>query len=182
MIRTVRGGPDRFSRAQSSSRIVHSDLIQVLAVLAGTTSEQPFLHGADFLERAVARVRSAPPRAPRAGARQPSSNANLIISSAPSWNTPVPQYADPIAKPHSAVPNPGFELAQLEDPDRRVRAVERHREADIRSRPALTQRPGDEPFEAVDRRRRRRDEARHFFRRQQRAERRRIRRRAAPAT
>ena len=27
--------------------------------------------------------------------------------SAPSWNTPVPQNAEPMAKPHSAVSNPG---------------------------------------------------------------------------
>ena len=35
------------------------------------------------------------------------SNAKSMTMRAPSMNTPVPQNAEPIANPHSAVPKPG---------------------------------------------------------------------------
>ena len=52
-------------------------------------------------------------------------------------NTPVPQNADPIAKPHSAVREARLELADLEDPDRGVHPVRHDREADVVARRAL---------------------------------------------
>ena len=50
------------------------------------------------------------PRAPRGGAEQRGSvsNVNARTSSALSWNTPVPQNAVPIVKPHSAWSNPAL--------------------------------------------------------------------------
>jgi hypothetical protein len=72
----------------------------------------------------------------------------------------VPQYAD--------------QLAQLEDPDRRVVIGERHGKARVGSGTTLPVRPGNELLEAVQRGRRRRDETRNFLGRQQREERRRI--------
>ena len=71
-------------------------------------------------------------------------------------------------------------LAHLEDPDRRVEALHRDREAGIRAGRPLPQRPRDEALEAFNRARRRRNEPRHFLGGQHREQRRRIRRRAAP--
>src|SRR6185312_195575 len=67
---------------------------------------------------------------------------------------------------------PRVEVADLEDPDGRVVALERDREARVLAGFTFAMGPRDEPLEAFDRRRRRRDEARDFFRRQQREERR----------
>ena len=125
-------------------------LIEILAVLEKRLAQQPSCTAPIFP--------SAPlPRPLRTAARASSrctptvSNANSTTSSAPSWNTPVPQNAEPIANPHSAVPKPGSSCAHLEDADRGVVAVERDREAGIRAGRALAQRPGDELLEAFDR-------------------------------
>ena len=82
-------------------------LIQVLAVLQERLAKDAFLHGADLPQRAVAaavadrRARLEPVHADRLEREADDQQF------APSWNTPVPQNGDPIAKPHSAVPNPG---------------------------------------------------------------------------
>src|SRR5437588_767672 len=67
-----------------------------------------------------------------------------------------------------------FELADLEQSDRRLIPVGHYGEAQIPPGLAFMPRPCDESLEALDRRRRRRDEPRHFFGRQQREQRRRI--------
>ncbi len=88
---------------------------------------------------------------------------------------PVPQNANPIAKPHSAVRETRLELPDLEDPDRGIHAVRHHAEADVVACRALAMRPRDEALEPVDRRRRRRNESRHFVGREHRQQRRRVR-------
>ena len=62
----------------------------------------------------------------------------------------------------------GIQLANLKEAHRRVVPFRNDREAQVPSRLALANGPGDESLEAVQRSGRRRDESRHFFRGQQR--------------
>ena len=87
-----------------------------------------------------------------------------------SWKTPVPQNADPIAKPHSA-DRTRSSSANLEDPDCRVEALERHRETDGVPGLALPVRPRDETLEALDGSGRRRNESGNLLGRQEREQR-----------
>src|SRR6185503_3168139 len=66
-------------------------------------------------------------------------------------------------------------LTHLDDADRGVEALQRHREADVGSGHPLSECPRDESLESLDRRRRRRDESRNFLGCQQCEERWRIR-------
>ena len=68
---------------------------------------------------------------------------------------PVPQNCEPRANPHSAVPKPLLERADLENADRGGHAVRHDREAGVVAGLTFAVRPDDEALEAFDRRRRR---------------------------
>ena len=86
-------------------RVEH--LIEILAVTEERLPQEALLHGAQLSAARRCRGRSGPPTRASSRCTPSVSNANSSTSSAPSWNTPVPQNGEPIAKPHSAVPNPG---------------------------------------------------------------------------
>ena len=117
---------------------------------AGTISSGDLLNGAQLL--------SAPlPRPFRTADRASSlctptvSNANASTSSAASLNTPVPQNGEPIAKPHSPVPNPGSISRIWKIPIAVSDSLQRHREARVGARCPLPECPGDELLEPFDR-------------------------------
>src|SRR6185436_16816735 len=144
-------------------------LIQVLAVLQKGLAQNAFLHRADLAERTV-----AAPVADR-GPRLETMHTDLFEREPDQQLGAFLEHAGaPVRRSDRKAPlgraEAGLQLTQLEDPDRRVVAGERHGEARVGPGATLAVRPGDELLEAVHCRRRRRDETRNFLGRQQREE------------
>src|SRR3954469_7913858 len=123
-------------------------LIQVLAVLQEGLAKDAFLHCADLAERAV-----AAPVADR-GPRLEAMHTDLFERETDQHLGAFLEHAGaPVRRSDRKAPlrraEAGLQLAQLEDPDRRVVIGERHGKARVGSGTTLPMRPGNELLEAV---------------------------------
>src|SRR5580704_3355453 len=130
----------------------------MLAVVQERAAQDTLLNGPDLSERTVASA--VPERRARLEAMRPEDVEGEVDHQpgAVQEDAGPPEFFRD-REPPLGRPERRLDRARLENTDRRVRAARHHRETDILARGALTVRPRNEAFEAVDAAGRRGDEA-----------------------